>query len=101
VTPMNITAITNPEMSTDVLVTPNPVTQYTTLTFTLFQTQNISLAMFDLTGRCIKRLYNGPLNAGEQHINMDMGDGRVKCGMYLLKLEGETFSRSLKLIVEK
>ncbi len=83
---------------------PNPFNPTTTIRFGLGKGGNAELAIYDPTGRLVRRLYEGPLPAGEHHFDWD---GRAKDGLavgsgvyfYRLELLGE--SKSGKLIVMK
>jgi hypothetical protein len=101
VTAFNHTAIINPEIFIEVVIIPNPVSQSTTVSFSLIQSENINVTVYDITGKLIKNLFNGPLNTGEHQIDWDVNDEAVEGGVYILNLTGETDSRSCKLIVVK
>jgi hypothetical protein len=101
VTPFNATAISNQKIFSDVLISPNPFSQSTTISFSIFQSENINVAIYDITGRLIKTLFDGHLNTGEHQINWDINDDPVEGSLYFLKLTGKNFSRSCKLVLVK
>jgi hypothetical protein len=101
VTALNGVGILNPKIFIEGLIIPNPVSQSTTISFSILQSGNISVAIYDITGRLIKNLFDGPLNPGEHQIYWDVNDDAVDGGVYFLNLTGENFFRSCKLVVVK
>jgi hypothetical protein len=82
---------------------PNPFNPSTTISFTLPSSGPISLAVYDITGRKVRELVNGPLSAGEHSAVWDGRDEQgnpVSSGIYLSRLtQGEkTVSRRMTLI---
>ena len=68
---------------------PNPFQEETRIHFSLEQMQAISLSIYDLQGRQIKGLYNGPLEAGDhqwQWNGNDSNGNQLPSGMYLIQL---------------
>lgn len=101
VTAFNATAILDQKTLIEVLIIPNPISQSTTISFFLFQSENINVTIYDITGKLIKNLFDGPLNKGEHQINWNLNDDAVEGGVYYLNLTGENFSRSCKIVVVK
>jgi hypothetical protein len=101
VTALNITAIPNLKKLSEVVVNPNPVSQATTISFSLIQSENINISIYDITGKLVKNLFDGPFKIGEHQINWDINNGKVQDGVYFLKLTSKSFSRSCKLVVVK
>ncbi|MCX6256521.1 MAG: T9SS type A sorting domain-containing protein [Bacteroidia bacterium] len=101
VTANNITAILNPKIFIEGLIIPNPVSYSTTISFFLLQSENIHVTIYDITGRLIKNLFDGPLNTGVHQIKWIVNNDAVEGGVYFLNLTCENFSRSFKLFVVK
>jgi hypothetical protein len=80
-------------------VSPSPITQSATLSFSLLQSEHINVTIYDITGRLIKHLFDGSLSSGEHQMNWDVHDDAVSSGVYVLRLAGENFSRTCKLLV--
>ncbi|MGD8718827.1 MAG: T9SS type A sorting domain-containing protein, partial [Candidatus Zixiibacteriota bacterium] len=79
---------------------PNPARGVTTITFDVAEAGNASVEVFDLAGRRVRTLYDGPADAGAHEISWNLADdaGRpVPPGVYLYRLEsaGETTCRRL------
>ena len=77
---------------------PNPFNSTTTLTFDVAAPGDVSLALYDITGRAVRTLSSGPLAAGQYRIPLSGED--LSSGVYLLALHagGERFSQKLLLI---
>jgi len=82
---------------------PNPFTSSTTITFALAQASDVSLEIYDLTGRKVRSLASGRRVAGNHEVRWDgTNDGgrRVASGIYFSRLEtaGGTVTRHLNLV---
>ncbi len=95
------TSISQPKPIVESLIIPNPVSQSAVITFSLLQSENIHLTIYDIAGRLIKILFDGHLNAGEHQINWDINGEAITSGIYLLNLNGENLSSSRKIVVVK
>jgi hypothetical protein len=67
------------------VVYPNPFNSSTTIAFSLPTNANVSLQIYDLTGREVSTLLQGNLNAGEHQIVWS-ADG-VRSGLYFARLK--------------
>ncbi len=68
---------------------PNPFNPATSISFTLAESRNTSLIVYDALGRTIRTLANGPLPAGKHTIRWDGRDNSgapVSSGVYLYRL---------------
>jgi hypothetical protein len=99
VTPINATTIYIKQELIDGVIISNPVSQYTTISFSLLQSENINITIFDIKGKVVKNLFAGKLNSGEHMINWDVISDKVEAGVYFLKLTGGNFSKTTKIIV--
>ncbi len=73
---------------------PNPFNPTTMIEFDLPEVADVSLVIYDLTGRQIRTLVNGSINAGYRGITWngcdDFGNG-VATGMYIYRLKAGNF----------
>jgi len=76
---------------------PNPFQSKTIILFTLPETTYVNLEIIDITGRIVKTLHSGFLQAEEHNFVWDAQG--MKEGMYLLRLEMEGLSVSRKLLL--
>lgn len=77
---------------------PNPFNPATTIRFSLTANQSVHLAVYDLTGKQVAQLANGPFNAGNHQVTFDATG--LASGMYLYRLEtgGKVFTRKMALL---
>jgi hypothetical protein len=100
VTPLNLSTVANEQVANGCVVFPNPVSQTTTLSFSLLEPDAVTVTLYSSNGRMIKTLFEGELSTGKHVITWDATDG-IANGVYLLKLNGKHISKCLKLIVAK
>jgi hypothetical protein len=101
VTPISLTNISKPQTFLEGLTIPNPVSPFTTISFSVIQSQDIKLNIYDMTGRLVKSLFDGLMNTGENEIIWDTHEFSVVNGLYILNITGENFSLTHKLVVAK
>ncbi|CAN5460066.1 hypothetical protein BH10BAC3_BH10BAC3_17480 [soil metagenome] len=83
-------------------VAPNPFSNSTIISFSLAQSQKVSVQIFDLAGRLIKILANKKMQAGTHQLTWNARDEKgnaVSAGMYLLQVEADNKSEIKKLSV--
>lgn len=78
---------------------PNPFNPLTTVKFTLPQAGQVRVQVFDLRGRLVSTLVDGEMNAGAHAVDFDGRD--LASGTYMCRLEGEGFTRSIKMQLVK
>jgi hypothetical protein len=78
---------------------PNPFNPVTTIRFEIPYTQKVELAIYDMLGREVKRLYNGEAPAGI--LTIDFNAQGLASGVYVYRLKTENFIDSKKLILLK
>ncbi len=83
----------------DVRCYPNPIVSTATIHFTLPDAGFVTLEIHDVTGRQIKTIHQGFLQAREHQFRWD-AEGMPK-GMYLLRLETGGITESRKLLLLK
>ena len=83
-------------------VGPNPVDLSATIQFTLPTSGAVDLCVYDLRGRCVRRLKQDVAMSGTQEIVWDVRDhagGRVGAGTYLLRLQSGNVVITRKVLV--
>ncbi|NWG28262.1 MAG: T9SS type A sorting domain-containing protein, partial [Ignavibacteriaceae bacterium] len=74
----------------------NPVTK---ITFTMPETGEVKLTVYNVVGEKVKELINGKLEKGRHSVEFD---GReLSSGMYIYRLETDRFSDQKKMILIK
>jgi hypothetical protein len=78
---------------------PNPFNPTTTIEFTLPETQNVKLIVYDVLGREVARLVDGRLQAGAHNVTFKAA--QHASGMYFYRLEAGDFVQTKKLMLLK
>jgi hypothetical protein len=77
---------------------PNPFNPTTVIEFALPTASHTSLKIFDITGRLVATLVDGPQTTGTHHVSFD--GSKLASGLYFYKLEAadKSFTRKMALI---
>ncbi len=76
---------------------PNPFTNTTTIRFSLKESSNVTLKVYDGQGRLVKILANGPMNAGEQNFTFE--PSILSAGVYYCTLTADGYTETRKLML--
>ncbi len=103
--PLAVDVLTSSEYASGPLVArPNPFNPATTLAFVLPERREVTLAIYDATGRLVAVLFNGVLPAGEHEAIWDGRDtsgSTVASGAYVVVLQSPKTRLSQKLLLLK
>jgi hypothetical protein len=80
-------------------VFPNPFSHTTSVKFNLFQTEKVSLKIFDLNGRLIQTLADNVIEEGEHQ--MEINDDKMNAGMYFVQMQTAELSKTEKLVIKQ
>jgi hypothetical protein len=83
---------------------PNPFAGETTIAFAIPEATAVDLAVFDVAGRLVRRLQEGPMGAGVHRIlwnGTDEGGAKVSTGVYFAKLRTSSAEKVQKVVVLK
>jgi hypothetical protein len=86
--------------ATQLTVYPNPFTQQATVQFDLATAGSVSLAIYDLQGKLVRKLYNGASEAGVSQRFTVEAPG-LSAGLYVLRLVTAQNVLTQKLILNK
>ncbi len=78
---------------------PNPYNPETTISFSLSQSSNVELKIYDMLGKEITTLVNGYEEAGEHNVEFN-GNG-LSSGIYFYKIQAGEYSSVKKMILIK
>ena len=78
---------------------PNPVSTSTTVSFYVEETKNVSLKIFDVSGRLVTTLADASFEEGDYEITWNAAE--VNSGIYFLRMEAGDYSVTEKLSVVK
>lgn len=80
----------------DVVVYPNPATDFVTVEFELAQSGNVTAELLDLSGRSMGFVFNGSQEAGFNSIRINTSN--LSNGVYFIRLAGENNTYTLRFI---
>jgi hypothetical protein len=81
---------------------PNPFNPATDIRFSLPEAAQVRLDVYDILGRCIATLIDGPLEAGEHIVQWDgrdAGGREVASGIYFYRISGNQWTESKKMVL--
>lgn len=78
---------------------PNPFNSSTQIQFNLPRAGDVSLELFDVTGRHVRTLLSGYQSAGQHQIHFDAGT--LPSGLYFYRLQSGEFVQTQKLMLIK
>ncbi|MFB6248138.1 MAG: lamin tail domain-containing protein [Salinibacter sp.] len=81
-------------------VAPNPVSGTGTLSMQVRTTQDVTVELYDLLGRRVRTVHDGSLQSGRRH-RMALNAGGLAGGAYLLRVDGENFSDTQRVMIVK
>ncbi len=89
----------HPEITT---ITPDPVKNHAEIQFSLPTGSNVTVGIYDVTGRLVKEVFRGHKSAGIHRIRMDItGSNGVPLanGVYIVKLESPSGTATKKFLI--
>ncbi|MDD2890430.1 MAG: T9SS type A sorting domain-containing protein [bacterium] len=78
-------------------ISPNPASVYTSIRYSIPNKTNISLRVFDLTGRLVKTLYSGEQIAGTHNVSLKSSE--LSKGIYFVTLQTNYVTKTQKLTI--
>jgi len=79
-------------------VYPNPFQDRTRFDLTLAHLEDVTAVVYDLLGREVRTLYEGPVSPLEKH-TFTFDAAGLPAGIYLLRINGENFHLSRKMVL--
>jgi hypothetical protein len=77
-------------------VMPNPVRNEATVSYSLESNSNVSLILYDISGRTLKTINAGNMSSGEHKIKIEMTG--LPAGTYLIQMKSKTGNAYGKVI---
>lgn len=78
---------------------PNPTNNNVNIEFNLNEKTSVVITVVDLTGKSVKTVANSEFTSGNNHISFSAND--LNNGVYFVRMESETGSKTLRLVVVK
>ncbi len=79
---------------------PNPSSDGARLTLRVDDTQQVTAELFDVAGRRLASVLNGAVGAG-QTVELEVRRGDLPAGVYLVRVRGERFETSRRLVLTR
>jgi gluconolactonase len=76
---------------------PNPFNPITNITYQIKKMANVSLKIFDISGKEIRTIVNKNQSAGKYSVNINLKD--MASGIYLYRLKTDSFEESRKMLL--
>ena len=76
---------------------PNPFVRTSTIEFGLSEREHVTLTVFDVTGRRVATLVDGPVEAGTHRVTWDAA--QLPAGMYVYRIRAGTHTASLRALL--
>ena len=79
---------------------PNPFYPKTSFSISVGRAQHVEVAVYDLRGRRVAELYDGPLRAGTTRA-VTFTAGALPSGLYLIRIRGEYFAAGQAVVLAR
>ncbi len=81
-------------------VYPNPFNPATTFQLQVAETQNVEIGVYDMLGRQVASIHNGPLTSRQTHL-FTFDASNLASGRYILRARGDSFTTDQTLTLVK
>ena len=89
----------NPLKAVELEAYPNPITNFTKISFSTMQKGQLSVNIYDHTGRSIETVYDGVKESGNHEFTW--APKGLANGLYFAKIKGDGQTQTLKLLLKK
>lgn len=83
--------------NTDIVINPNPADEKVIINFYLNSLQQVLITLLDANGIVVKTLHTGMLDAGTHNKTVRMKE--INTGIYIIKITGNEWVKSKKLVI--
>ncbi|MBA3647209.1 MAG: T9SS type A sorting domain-containing protein [Chitinophagales bacterium] len=100
--PVSVTSVVANASPLSLTIYPNPFSQSTIISFSLLQSQNVSLKIYDVTGRLVTTLANEIMTAGTHQLPWDATDesgNALSAGIYLFRVKTADQAKTIRVSV--
>jgi hypothetical protein len=83
---------------------PNPFSDNTTINYSLPEAANLILSIYNVQGKLVRSLYNGPQQAGNHSMDWNGTDdngNELNAGIYFYQLQTEGFVKTMKMFMHR
>jgi hypothetical protein len=75
----------------------NPVENAGSVLFSMPHKETVRIALYDVSGRTVQVLHEGPVDPGYHHVSLD--PSQLASGVYYCRMNASSFGKTLRLIV--
>jgi hypothetical protein len=75
---------------------PNPFSQRARFTLEVAEAQDVRVTVYDVMGRAVAALHDGPLTVGTSHA-FELDGGSLASGVYLVRVTGDRFAETRRV----
>jgi len=79
---------------------PNPFAEQVQFSLEVAEVQDVTVAIYDVMGRTVATLHDGPLAAGTRH-GFELDGGSLASGVYLVRVTGDRFAETRRVTLLK
>ncbi|WP_457652233.1 T9SS type A sorting domain-containing protein, partial [Rhodocaloribacter sp.] len=79
---------------------PNPFNPVTRLSLSVRETERVEVSVYDVTGRRVGLLHQGPVKAGQTR-ELVFDGSRLGSGLYFIRARGESFEATRQVVLVK
>ncbi len=83
----------------EVKMYPNPVNEIATVAITLAENAQVTLDIFDITGKLVNTVYNEEMNAGQNNVSINVTE--LPAGLYFTTIRSGKYNKTMKMVVVK
>jgi flagellar hook assembly protein FlgD len=86
------------------MVYPNPFEDELNFEFTLYESQNVTIDLFDVTGKLVAKILNNTLERGKHKITWQTNEaknGQLNSGIYVSIIKTADATHTKKVILSK
>ncbi len=80
-------------------ITPNPATDFSRIDYSLSKLSNVTISIYDVTGKLLSSMNEGLLSSGSHFQMLDVS--KLNAGVYMVAIESNEVKTTQKLIVAK
>lgn len=93
-----VSGISSVESENAILQVANPASQSIHVSLTLPEPKNVSIGLYDLTGKFLDPLMDAPVAGGTQHLSIPLNEN-IASGLYVLKVQIGDLVLNRKLVI--
>ncbi|MCP4230115.1 MAG: T9SS type A sorting domain-containing protein, partial [bacterium] len=78
---------------------PNPANSTVNFVFTTPRKDDLTIKIYDIKGRCVTSLHDGPISGGVHTVSADLST--LAMGVYICEMKGSDFEEVTKFVISR